>query len=617
MSDSPSRTNRGALHFYGSAEYEERALNSLKIHQPSVMLPKFVLAFIQHLVRSGALYPASQSRLDAAVGKHFGDSFAFSHLQTVLDLFKFEVKDKADRVNIIHAAFLSVILALRALFGVEGSFRLWCAIYEAALSGVEVEFPDGSEPVATLRLVDEQESPGWDAEFTTYPLYVVRELEESRDHQKAMTYWQQAVAMPETSYPRVAMRGFMTLTHEMGDGRQRRIDGYGDIYHSIAFEVANKNRSSLLQDPDLLNPQTSQLRALFGESVADPEKARAWYGAISSLQRTDLNAVPTYPVKGRSISQLQTLFPVQRYKAVRPGGPRHTGLDLPGNPGEEIVAMYSGEVVDAQGDWEDPNDPRGNFVIIRSYLPPKKGGGAPDSFLHEYYHLRDVAVKRGDRVVGGEVIATMGSTGNSTGEHLHLNTRWNKASKSGRTEKRITIDPARVLTAGAVQAALEGGHSFGSPDRPHLAIPLYILSTISGGSYASPVPMAISDHYTQSLKATLADSIKSNPSEPQGEPVPQGGLTSGQKEELKAQARRATPGVLGVSLTAALVAAGVPPEVASAAGSALKTVLARNPQGEPAEISASFKASAPEWGRPLDEVEPAVAHALNWLSQNL
>ena len=86
-------------------------------------------------------------------------------------------------------------------------------------------------------------------------------------------------------------------------------------------------------------------------------------------------------------------------------GRQHNGIDIGNDTGTEILAADSGRVVYAG--WTEGY---GNYVLI------DHGNG----FETAYAHCDELAVAEGDCVMQGEKIAYMGSTGNSTGPHLHF-----------------------------------------------------------------------------------------------------------------------------------------------------------------------------------------------------
>ena len=90
-------------------------------------------------------------------------------------------------------------------------------------------------------------------------------------------------------------------------------------------------------------------------------------------------------------------------------GRRHQGVDLPLRTGEPIYATFSGKVRLSKyfGAY-------GNLVIIRH-----------ENGIETFYaHLSKRNVKAGDWVNAGDVIGLGGSTGRSTGPHLHFETRY-------------------------------------------------------------------------------------------------------------------------------------------------------------------------------------------------
>ncbi len=88
----------------------------------------------------------------------------------------------------------------------------------------------------------------------------------------------------------------------------------------------------------------------------------------------------------------------------------HNGIDIGAGIGSALFAADSGTVVYAG--WLDGG--YGNFVMI------DHGNG----FTTWYEHLEFINVNCGDNVFQGSVIGTAGSTGNSTGAHLHFEIRY-------------------------------------------------------------------------------------------------------------------------------------------------------------------------------------------------
>lgn len=97
----------------------------------------------------------------------------------------------------------------------------------------------------------------------------------------------------------------------------------------------------------------------------------------------------------------------------------HTGTDIKANTGTKIKAATDGEVVlaSSEGDF-------GNHLKIQI---------GQVSVI--YAHCNKLYVKQGDKIVQGQEIAEVGSTGNSTGPHLHFEIRLNEKP----------VDPQKIL----------------------------------------------------------------------------------------------------------------------------------------------------------------------------
>ncbi len=88
----------------------------------------------------------------------------------------------------------------------------------------------------------------------------------------------------------------------------------------------------------------------------------------------------------------------------------HNGIDLAAASGSAILAAYNGTVVAA-----DYNSTMGNYIMINH------GGG----LYTIYMHCSAIGVSRGQDVTAGTKIGAVGSTGRSTGPHLHFGVRLN------------------------------------------------------------------------------------------------------------------------------------------------------------------------------------------------
>ncbi|MGN0172397.1 MAG: M23 family metallopeptidase [Acutalibacteraceae bacterium] len=84
----------------------------------------------------------------------------------------------------------------------------------------------------------------------------------------------------------------------------------------------------------------------------------------------------------------------------------HNGLDIAAPQGTTLFAMMDGVVVDV--DYEENG--YGHHMIVQS----------ADGNRYLYAHCSEISVCVGDRVSAGEAVAKVGSTGRSTGPHLHI-----------------------------------------------------------------------------------------------------------------------------------------------------------------------------------------------------
>jgi murein DD-endopeptidase MepM/ murein hydrolase activator NlpD len=103
------------------------------------------------------------------------------------------------------------------------------------------------------------------------------------------------------------------------------------------------------------------------------------------------------------------VLPIGHYELSSNYGPRwgrmHAGIDFAAPIGTRLVAMHAGTVT-----FAGQQSGYGNKVEIRY----------TDGTLSYYGHMSSISVREGQRVTAGQVVGRVGSTGRSTGPHLHL-----------------------------------------------------------------------------------------------------------------------------------------------------------------------------------------------------
>ncbi|MFF5726859.1 M23 family metallopeptidase [[Kitasatospora] papulosa] len=162
----------------------------------------------------------------------------------------------------------------------------------------------------------------------------------------------------------------------------------------------------------------AQRKAEARAKEAREEKARA----ARAAERARLNAFHL-PVSG---SHVTTGY--QSGGALWSSG-THSGVDFQAASGSSVVAVGAGTVVEAG--W---GGAYGNNIVLKM----------KDGTYTQYGHLSSIGVSVGQSVGSGEQIGLSGSTGNSTGPHLHFEARTTPAYGSD-------MDPVAYLRAHGVQ----------------------------------------------------------------------------------------------------------------------------------------------------------------------
>ena len=189
---------------------------------------------------------------------------------------------------------------------------------------------------------------------------------------------------------------------------------YTDLYNAKNNELSNLEsqqsdteykKQLALKEVEEQEQLVEQARKEYAAWLAELARLNKDADAAVAAKLAEINVTGfTWPVPGfnRITSQFgMRMHPILGYEKL------HDGTDISGAGinGTPILAAYSGTVVLAQSYWG-----YGNCVKI------DHGGGV----VTLYAHASSILVSVGQQVNAGDTIALVGSTGNSTGPHLHF-----------------------------------------------------------------------------------------------------------------------------------------------------------------------------------------------------
>lgn len=170
-----------------------------------------------------------------------------------------------------------------------------------------------------------------------------------------------------------------------------------------------KNISSLQNDSNKINDEIAELESYNDELEAELD--RLLNDASNNTNNNDkIESLPSESGFLRPVSGSITSYYGYRKNPVTGEYKLHKGIDYAGNYGDPIKASKSG-VVEYSG-WISGY---GNSIIL----------GHGNGVQTLYTHAQKLNVSYGQTVAQGDIIATVGSTGNSTGPHLHFEIRIN------------------------------------------------------------------------------------------------------------------------------------------------------------------------------------------------
>ena len=182
-----------------------------------------------------------------------------------------------------------------------------------------------------------------------------------------------------------------------------------EIFHFEDSKI-DKNRPSEVLNNEVLKRKDEFLSYNITVSKEDDRFIVKKIGKSNLPKQASLNGA--FP--------LNTEYQISREFGKSQDGGMHTGVDFKANLGSEIMAVKGGTVV-----YSGYKGSYGNLIIVDH----------GNDLQTWYAHCSDLYKKAGDTVKSGDVIASVGQTGNTTGSQLHFEYR----------EKGIAVEPYKIL----------------------------------------------------------------------------------------------------------------------------------------------------------------------------
>lgn len=243
-----------------------------------------------------------------------------------------------------------------------------------------------------------------------------KRLDQEQVEQRVNVLLQQQARM-SLSLDAVEQKQLTTLT-DLGERIDLRTRRMQSVLADLGIGVGPVFAEGATGGPFIPAKPTLQYSSAFEAQLHRVNVGRA---QMDQYGRT-LAAVPVRkPVIGET--EMTSPFGIRKHPILKRRS-IHTGIDLRGDIGEAVAATAAGKVTIArrQGGY-------GNMVEINH------GNGLETRFAH----LSQISVKVGELVHIGDTVGKIGSTGLSTGPHLHYETR----------VKGEAVDPQKFLRAGS------------------------------------------------------------------------------------------------------------------------------------------------------------------------
>ena len=239
------------------------------------------------------------------------------------------------------------------------------------------------EPEYELKLVSRTEN--------TEEKEVVQELKE----ETTVTYKYYEIAVQETVVEKVnTSEEAEELVNEIKEENNSE-----EINLSIVEKYTQNEEEVNTSELEVAKANVQETVQTAIEEIEQQKEEEEKWNALPSINGIKLAVTP---IEGRITSRYGVSSSIRKST--------HTGLDISAITGTDIKVVADGTVISA------------GYSGSYGYLVKVDHGNGVETW---YAHTSKMYVKKGDTVKAGDVIAAVGSTGNSTGPHLHLEIRVN------------------------------------------------------------------------------------------------------------------------------------------------------------------------------------------------
>lgn len=203
---------------------------------------------------------------------------------------------------------------------------------------------------------------------------------------------------------------YQIAMHRIGQamkGKDHLIPVFKDVFLDLFFisdeETPNEEIAPVVNAADL---SVELLSFEMSEAELQDDSSAGTFLLPGSTANTTIKFPHTTPLYGVVTSPFgYRQHPILKSRSF------HTGIDIAGAQGDEIGAFADGEVIEV-----GYNQVYGNYILLLH----------TDDYRSFYGHASKIIAQKGEMVTIGQAIAEVGTTGLSTGPHLHFEVRKNK-----------------------------------------------------------------------------------------------------------------------------------------------------------------------------------------------